>query len=60
MPFFERKQKKNQNFGDSTGTGHQRSKSTSTIQNVSKRRIYVNIPLPTTEVDQYGEPKEYY
>ncbi|CAG8469543.1 2360_t:CDS:1 [Racocetra fulgida] len=57
MPFFERKQQKNQNSGDA---GHQRKISTSTIPTISKRRIYVNLPLPATELDQYGQPKECY
>ncbi|CAG8666249.1 55_t:CDS:1 [Cetraspora pellucida] len=57
MPFFERKQQQNQKNGDA---GHQRKISTSTIPTISKRRIYVNLPLPATELDQYGEPKECY
>ncbi|CAH1759985.1 12143_t:CDS:2 [Entrophospora sp. SA101] len=39
-------------------TGHQkRLSSSSDLQQPQKRRIYVNIPLPTEELDQYGEPK---
>ncbi|RHZ68264.1 hypothetical protein Glove_296g27 [Diversispora epigaea] len=32
----------------------------SSIQTSSKRRVYVNVPLPPTELDQNGEPKENY
>ncbi|CAJ0759010.1 9892_t:CDS:1, partial [Entrophospora sp. SA101] len=42
-------------------TGHQRQLSTSSnLQQSQKRLIYVNMPLPTEELDKYGEPKTYF
>src|SRR5437016_11403809 len=40
--------------------GHQRHLSSSSFQQSQKRKVYVNIPIPTEELDQYGEPKTYF
>ncbi|CAJ0752619.1 15857_t:CDS:2 [Entrophospora sp. SA101] len=43
-------------YGGSGGS-HKRQLSTSNLQQSQKRRVYVNMPLPTEEINQYGEPK---
>src|ERR1044072_9480999 len=61
MTFFGRKGQDNEDTEIGPGSGHKRNVSAaSTMQSLPKRRIYMNMPLPQTELDQYGEPKAQY
>lgn len=53
------KPKKTDNINDDL-KNQKRVSTASTIQSLPKRRVYVNIPLPPTELDQNGEPRENY
>jgi phospholipid-translocating ATPase len=58
MTIFSRK---NEDIENSSGSGHNRNVSiASTTQALPRRCIYVNMSLPQTELDQYGEPKTRY
>ncbi|CAJ0753486.1 2508_t:CDS:2 [Entrophospora sp. SA101] len=54
---FSDKDKEDSEAENGTKIGHKRQLSTSNLQQSQKRRVYVNMPLPTEELDQHGEPK---
>src|SRR6266498_3831253 len=62
MTFFGwKKRQNNEDIENNSGSGHKRNASTvSTTQTLPKRCIYVNMPLPQADLDQYGEPKTRY
>jgi phospholipid-translocating ATPase len=62
MTFFGRKKKQdNEDIENSSGSGHKRNVSAvSATQVLPKRSVYVNMPLPQADLDQYGEPKTQY
>ncbi|CAB4486337.1 phospholipid-translocating P-type ATPase [Rhizophagus irregularis] len=61
MTFFGRKKRQDNDIENSSGSGHKRNVSTvSATQVLPKRCVYVNMPFPQAELDQYGEPKTQY
>ncbi|CAG8460212.1 3021_t:CDS:2 [Paraglomus occultum] len=60
MKIFGRKRAGNSDGGSGGSTDVRQNSTTSSTQTLPKRRVYVNTPLPPSEIDHNGDPIMYF